>query len=270
MSQLRLKIELNKGQDGISLGKFARVAEEIHKFLEMLSQDIKLVGGEWIADNFRNGSLICTENYIGRPDEAIVAVGQKALDHVTDPKTKAASLSYGITKPTFHQYAKIGLALPGNEFITFGVYNGSRQPKRRKLSRQRAITIEKQIVQTVHQYGGFQGRITALFKSSNKLWIEDLLTGRTVSSCTFKPEMYGHVIKALQSRDAIVSVEGWQKITNGEIEEFDIETITLAPSLSDDTLQKFFGCDPGFTGRLTTEDYLEQLRHDEIETQFIS
>ncbi len=269
MSQLKLKIVLNKGREGIQLGKLSKLAEEIQKFLEMFSSDLRLGEGEWIADDFRNGSIAFSPSYIGKADESLILVGQKALDHITNPKTVADDLRFGITQNTFLQYAKIALPLTEDDFVTFGVYNGKPRPKIRRLSKQRALEIERQIVQTVRQYGGFQGKITALFKSSNLIWVVDLLTGQKIS-CHFTLDMYGHIVQLLQARDAVVSVEGWLKITNGQIEHLDIQTIRECPELRPDDLDSFFGCDPSFTGNLPTEKYLDLLREEVSLSPFIS
>ncbi|MBS1810224.1 MAG: hypothetical protein JST84_18830 [Acidobacteria bacterium] len=269
MSQLKLKIVLNKGREGIQLGKLAKLADEIQKFLELFSNDLRLVEGEWIADDFHNGSVAFAPTYIGKADESLILTGQKALDHITNPKTVADSLRFGLTQNTFLQYAKIALPLTEDDFVTIGVYNGKPRPKIRRLSKQRALEIERQIVQTVRQYGGFQGKITALFKSSNLIWVVDSLTGQKIS-CHFTPDRYGHIVQLLQARDAIVNVEGWLKIINGQVEYLDIQTIRESPELRPDDLDKFFGCDPSFTGNLSTEEYLDFLPEEPSLSPFIS
>jgi hypothetical protein len=270
MAELKFKVALNKGRDGINLGKFAAIAEKIQKFLDSFSSDIKLEEGKWIAENFRDGCVSFTNYHVGRSDEESIKKGQEALDQLTNTKTTASQLSYGLTTKTFYNYAQIASPLEEDDFITIGIYEKDKpRVKTRKLSKQRAIAIEKQIVHSFKHYGGMRGRVSALFQKSNKIHVTDSLTGKDVT-CIFPDDKYNEIIRALQSRIAIVNVEGWMKVTNGEIEYLDIEKFRVLPRLKEGDLDAFFGCDPEFTGKQSTEQYLEQLHDEELNSRLIS
>lgn len=270
MAELKFKIALNKGREGIHLGKFASIADKIQKFLDSFSSDIKLEEGKWIAENFRDGCVSFTNYHIGKADDETIKKGQNALDQITNPKTSVSQLRHGITKETFYNFAQIALPLEEGDFVTFGVYEGEKpRPKTRKLSKQRAIAIEKQIRSTAKHYGGMRGRVSALFQKSNKIHVTDSLTGKDVT-CIFPDEKYDDIIRALLSRNAIVNIEGWMRVTNGEVEYIDIDKFRVMPKLKEGDLDAFFGCDPGFTGKLSTEEYLEQLHEDALSSHYIS
>lgn len=259
MSQLRVKIELNKGRHGIPLHRLVEVAKEAEKFFEMFADDMHLSKGEWIAENFQNGSLGYDVNFVGEITEPVITTARKALKHITDPQTTPDDLSFGIRKETFLQLAKIASPIEADDLIGIGLYNGQPEPEMRELSKQRSLDIERQIVQTVVQYGGLQGVITALFKGSFILWIVELSTGTRVS-CNFPPHMYNKVWELLKARDAIVKVEGWITHKRGEIAHLDILSISEAAEYQEGDLEKFFGCDPHFTGNLNTAEYIDDLR----------
>jgi hypothetical protein len=259
MTQLRVKIELNKGRHGIPIHKLAEIAEEEEKFFKMFSADIHLGSGEWIADNFKNGSLAYDISFVGEVTDAALRTGKKALDLITNPETMPDDLKLGIRKETFLQFAKIASPLEEDDFVCIGLYNGSPRPEMRELSKRRYLEIEKEITRTIEQYGGIQGVITAFFKESNLFWVRALSTGERIT-CIFPPGMYTKAWKLLESKDAIINVEGWMTLKNGKIEHLKVTTLSQAVEYQEEDLERFFGCDPDFTGNLSTEEYIDDLR----------
>lgn len=264
MAQFRVRIELNKGRHGIPIHKLAEVAKEAEKFFQMFADDLGLGKSEWIADNFTNGSVGFDTNYIGKAPDPAIFTGQKAFDLLTSPDTSPDDLKFGVSKETFLQFARIASPFDADDSIYIGMYNGKPQPEMRELTKRRSIQIEQEIVQTVEVYGGVQGIITALFKDSNIFWIRQLSTGEKLS-CIFAPKDYGLVWKMLESKDAVVNVEGWKTVTNGKVEHLKVATISPSPEYQEGDLEQFFGCDPNFTGSLSTEEYIDDLRGDSSE-----
>lgn len=264
MANFRVRIELNKGRHGVPIHKLAKVAEEAEKFFEMFSSDLGLGKADWIADNFSNGSVGFDTNYVGPAPDPALLTSQKAFSHLTDPKTSPDDLKYGVSRGTFLQFAKIASPVDADDFVAIGLYNSKKEPEMRELTKQRAIQIEKEIEQNVEQYGGVQGIITALFKESNTFWIRDISTGKKLS-CVFPLKLYNLVWNALKDKDAVVHVEGWKTVINGKVEHLKATNITPAPDYLDDDLEKFFGCDPNFTGSQSTEDFIDDLRGETTE-----
>ncbi|MBA2735649.1 MAG: hypothetical protein H0U50_02565 [Pyrinomonadaceae bacterium] len=264
MAQFRIKLELNKGRHGIPLQRLANIAKEAEKFLEMFSQDVKLEKNGWIADNFENGSLMYDVNYVGESEPHNIAVAHKAFEQITDIKTTPDELDFGIRKETFWQFAQIANHIEADDYIGIGLYKGEDVPEIKELSKERSLEIERQIAQRVVEFGGIQGEITALIKGSNHLWINDFATNNRVV-CTFKGEMYSQVWQLLKSQDTVVNVEGWITKDNGKVIDFVIEKISSAVVYQEGDLEKLFGCDPNFTGELSTEEYVAKLRDEESE-----
>lgn len=264
MANFRVRIEINKGRHGAPIHKLAKVAEEAEKFFKMFAADLGMEKGDWIADNFKNSSVGFDTNYVGPTPDPILFASQKAFSHLTDPATTPDDLKFGVRKETFLQFAKIASPVDADDFVNIGVYNGKDEPEMRELTKKRAIEIEKDIVQTIEQYGGFQGIITAFFKENNSFWLRELSTGEKYV-CNFKPEQYGLVWQALEAKDAVVNVEGWKTVVNGEVKYVDVAAITPAAEYKDDDLERFFGCDPDFTGRLSTEEFIDDLRGETTE-----
>ena len=261
MSGLRVKIKLNKGGHGILLEHLADVAKEAQKFLEQFGNDVKLGDGQWVAENFKNGSLsFDLVNPLQSTPEPVIHHAYEALKHVTDIKTNPDNLGFGLNKSTLLQYAKMAIPLEADQAVELGLYNGSNRPKIRKLTKLRAVTIQKQIVRPIRHYGAIQGKITAFFSGSCGLWVHDLLSDQRVV-CSFHQDKYDHVAKLLRDRNAIVQIEGWFTTNQlGEQTAMEIEIIEKCPEYRDGDLDKFFGIDPDFTGQLTTEEYIEKIR----------
>lgn len=262
MSEITLKIELNKGRRGIVMQKLAKIAEETEKFLESFAADVNLSKIEWLADNFENGSVIFEVHYAGIADPNLIALGKKALAHVINPKTTFEALDFGISQQTLLHFAKIAHPLDIDDYIGIGTWNGDSKFHMEKLTKERANQIEQQANQLLEQYAGFQGTITALFKENNSCWLVDYLTGKRVV-CHFKPAQYSKIWKLLERRDALVNVEGWY-LTKGSEKWLRVQEIRELPEYQDGDIDKFFGCDKSFTGDKTTEEFLEDLRGEEF------
>lgn len=264
MAQFRIKLELNKGRHGIPLQRLAQIAKETEKFLEMFSQDVKLEKNGWIADNFENGSLMYDVNYIGESASHSMSIAHKAFEKIIDNDTTPDDLDFGIRKETFWQFAQIANHIEADDYIGIGLYKGEDVSEIKELSKERSLEIERQIAQRVVEFGGVQGEITALIKASNHLWINDFATNNRVI-CTFRGEMYSQVWQLLKSQDTVVNIEGWITKDNGKITNFVIEKISPAVVYQEGDLERLFGCDPNFTGELSTEEYMTKLREEERE-----
>jgi hypothetical protein len=265
MSELKIKLELNKGRKGVPIDRLAQVANEARKFFEMFAKDIELGDGEWIAEEFTNGSLGFDNTFVGDANPRGLVVAQKALRHISDPKRTPDDLAYGIRRETLFQYGKMADPLPPDDVLFVGIYDdGKPEPELRELSKERFLEIEKQIVERTTHYGGLQGTITALFKGSNTIWVHDLST-RAKVVCEFAAHEYEKIWKLLETKDAVVNVEGWIKRKPGELDHLKIEIIDPAAEYREGDLEKFFGIDPDFTGDMSTEEYLNDLRSETTE-----
>lgn len=263
MSDIKLKVILNKGRHGILMQKLAKIAEEAEKFIESFADDVSLNKIEWIADNFKNGSLSFNVNYVGNESEGTILFAQKALDHLTDPKTKPEALDFGVSQKTFLHFARMAHPLDADDSIGIGVPNNKGKFVTRTLTKERASQIEREVNRVTEQYAGFQGSINALFKENNSCWLKDYVSNKRIV-CYFKPHLYSKIWKYLETRDVLVNVEGWVTIRNGELEHLRIEDINETAEYQEGDIDKFFGCDSSFSGDVTTEQHLDALRGEEL------
>ena len=240
--------------------RLVKVADEARKFLDMLSADVELGKGEWIAEKFTDGSCIFDSAFVGDVTNRAIAIAQKAVIHLSDPSCTVDNLAYGIRRETFYQFGRMAAPLPLDDAVFIGVYTDDKpEPEMRELSKERFFEIEREIVEKTTRYGSLRGVITALFKGGNTIWVRDLTTREKIV-CSFSAARYCEIWKLLESKDAVVNVEGWITQKPGEESHLTIETIKPAAEYQAGDLEKFFGIDPTFTGGMSTEDYLEALR----------
>jgi hypothetical protein len=193
-----------------------------------------------------------------------LAVAHKALWHITDPDRTPDDLGFGISRETFFQFGKIASSLPLDDVMFIGLYNGEPEPEMRPLSKARFREIERLIIERTSHYGGVQGFITALFKGNNTIWVHDVST-RAKVVCQFAPRDYNKIWELLKLKDTVVTVEGWITKHPGRDNHLKIETIAPAVEYQEGDLEKFFGIDPHFTGDMSTEEYLDELRGETID-----
>jgi hypothetical protein len=264
MAELKIKLEVNRGRKGVPLKRLIRIADEARKFLEMFAKDTQLGEGEWIAERFTNGSVGYDNTFFGETTRKSLVQAQKALAHITDPKRTSDDLGYGLSRETFFQYGKIAESLPIDDVMSIGLYNGHDEPEWRELSRRRFLEIEQEITERATHYGGVKGVITAFFKSFNTVWIHELSTRARVI-CKFQPSEYEKIWKLLESKDAIVNVEGWITHLPSQERHLTIETISPVVQYIEGDLEKFFGIDPDFTGAMSTGEYIDGLRGETVD-----
>lgn len=238
--------------------KLARISEEAEKFLAFFSEDLRLNAEDWIADSFRNGSLMFTANYVGPGEDLQFVRARKAMARMIDPKTKIGDLNGDLKPRTYAQFAKIAHPIDADDFIGLGVPNDKGRFVTKQLTKERALAIEREMNQVTEEFAGFQGSVVALFKSGT-FWLKEIVSGKQIT-CQFKPYQYSDIWKLFEDPDGIADVEGWLIISNGVIDHLKIEHISSSEEYREGDLDKFFGLAPSFTGEMSTEAYLSELR----------
>lgn len=267
MSDLRIRVELNKGRVGIPLPKLASIAEETMKFLSMLSDDIA-VGGDpknWIASNFENNSVDfdCTKNDV--IDEAKRRVAIRACRAIMRNECDDATVSALIRPATRLQYSYIAKPIDPDEVVTFGLYhNGSSKPDESYvLSRSFAAQIAKDIPDAARYHGEIQGIVHALYKESErpKVVVRELST-RNLVDCFFKPQQYRGIVELLEDPTLVVFIEGnvRENLVTGDVESIEVECFHPAPKFDPVFFEQFIGSAPNMTGKLSTEKFVERFR----------
>ncbi len=138
-------------------------------------------------------------------------------------------------------------------------------PERFKLTKGMAEKIIAEVPQTVTYYGEIQGIIHALYKESQppKLVVRELATHALVD-CFFKDEMYQKVVNALRKPDTVLFIEGTatEEQEKGQVGSIEVARLTPAPDFDEARYKRFIGSQPGYTGTLTTEEFIAAVRDD--------
>ena len=280
MSDLRLRIELNKGGIGISFHKLAEISVEAEKFLRMIISDVdKRITGTWIAKDFDNNSVDFTAEFSGNITQEQAVLCSNALDATMKEDFDFAVLEqHRVRRATLLQYTKIAKPIAPDEAIHFAILNGNKPSrkgtektegeKRHVLTKDHSITLAQKIklTDTVSFQGSIQGVITALFKdqaiySKPHFRLRELYSEALIS-CYYTPDLYEKIIYGLHNKDSVVHVAGLILASRTERKPLSIEVkkIVVAEPYQEGDLGKFIGCAPEATGEFTTEQFIEHVR----------
>ena len=269
MNTLKIRVELNKGQVGIPLGKLGRIAQETLQFLSAVGKDIGIEGDpeDWIALNFDNNSVDFDCEHVGELEPRFIDHGNRIFRTVMGNDLSDMESNLQISTATRIQYARIANPIDQNEKVSFGLYgNGQDVPSERfELTKELARVIDEATPQTVAYHGEIQGIVHAFYKESRhpKLVVRELST-KDLVDCFFEPNMYQAAVETLLERDAVVFIEGevTEDRTKGQIEYIKVEDFRPAPVFDEELTKRFIGSQPNYTGELTTEAFIEEARAD--------
>lgn len=114
--------------------------------------------------------------------------------------------------------------------------------------------------------GMLQGRIHSLYKEVNPPYftLHDFAS-RELIRCEFRPSDWPDVHRALERKDGVVFVAGMIRArrVDRSIAAVQVERIQSTEAITREQLQSFFGSAPGWTGDLTTNDFLDSVRSDD-------
>jgi hypothetical protein len=281
MATIRVGIEINKGRHGVPLSKLSEIVGTAEAFLAMLSEDIDLpvAPDSWIGLDFHNGSLTFTaekKEPATVPElKAFNSAFMSILDQEPAPSLRRATVA---------KYADIAKPIGPDEEVGFHLYEpepddssstGMREigisvtpdlvaPLRSyALTKAKAEAIQSEVQGKVRAYGSLQGRIHSLFLASNPPYfhLRELSSGSLIR-CTFRADKYAEIAAALQTKNAIIHVYGYTTtdLVQRKLEEMATDKVVLAPVLTDEDFAKLFGAAPGFTGKLTTQEFMNRTR----------
>jgi hypothetical protein len=263
---LRIRIELQRSSRGIEMPKLAELAREAQKFLKLVAEDVGLdVDGTWVAQDFYNQGIGFDAAFqasdIDTPDvssylhavEQVVSVGPESNWYV--PRVRPATLL---------QSARIARIADDDELVRIGFYNGDAPAVTWKpLHKSRAVALVEHFQELIEYRGMAQGVIHSLYKESQPPYF-DLrdLASRELVKCFYQPSQYPDVHAALERKDAVVLVSGWIRVRrqDRQIREITIERIQSTKPLDRRQLEEFFGSAPGWTGDLSTEEFIDRVR----------
>ena len=261
----RLQVTINKGRKGVPLGKLAAIARETERFLESLGYDLGMNSGDWIADNFKNGSVIYD---LSNPDipEAEDRTWYRAIRSVVSRDVTDSEINVRISRQTRRKFVNLAATLDPDEILEIGVYeNGHIEATDVFLIDREIVSIfEAERPNNFIYHGEIQGAVHALFKEARKpkLSMRDLSTKELVD-CYFQKEMYQGVIELLRDEDAVIFVEGevTERSESGIITEINVTEFTPAPTFDVETFESQIGAFPqALTGGMDTAQLMDDFR----------
>src|ERR1700744_5788436 len=185
MPNLRVFVELNKGERGIQLAKLSSIAGDVHRFFSMLSEDLSFEEPEkWIAVEFANGSLKFVAEKVRSASIDEIGRFNAAFESIATRHPAPE-----IRRSTVAQFAKIADPIADQEAVSFGLYPVPMEPqaegepeesgvdfeseelaianiarlRRYDLTKSEAAAIQAEIQASVKAYGSLQGRNPSLF-----------------------------------------------------------------------------------------------------------
>jgi hypothetical protein len=164
---------------------------------------------QWIAENFRDGSVVFDlENPEVEQSEA--EIWRRGLRTVM-ANDLADEINVRIRHRTRQRFIEIAKHIAPNEKIEFALYSGDNGSITETFElAQPAQLPETPSTETQSRYHGeIQGIIHSFLKESKnpKLVLRELATKQLVN-CFFTKEMYPHAVALLQDEEAVVMVEG--------------------------------------------------------------
>lgn len=266
MAHLRIRVELQRAARGIEMSKLERLSKEAQKLLRSLSHDLHIPEeGTWVAKDFYNQGVGFDAVYeTSEVDELQVEQYTHALDQLSTVDASSHWRVTGVSPRTLVISAQLAKLAEDGETVRIGLYNGEAPAVTWKpLIKSRAEAIIEFFSEVVQYRGMLQGVIHSLFKEADPpYFVMRDLASRDLVKCEYTPDLYESVYRALENRRAVVLVAGWINTRRSDkaISSFKAERIQATRPINQKELEAFFGSAPGWTGDLTTDDFIESMR----------
>lgn len=242
MEKLKFRIRLNKGRKGIPLSKMADISAHTLKFIESVCEDIAIKTEEWVALDFKNGSLEYAVENFANVNAAQIKTFNEEMGGLMNGGIEKSRLSLA----TRVRYAKIASPIDPDEVVEFGLYkNGGKEPSWHELSKEKSTNIVSGIQTEIEGIGAVQGVPHTWHKESTPPYF----TFRELSSdvpmkCFYKKSDYSIVHSLFKTKTAIVHIGGTvtYNVVGRNIEKIAANKYEVAPDFTDEDFEKFFGC----------------------------
>jgi hypothetical protein len=234
------------------MAKLGRIAEQAEKFLRALAADCEIPTkpGEWLAANFKNGSVEYDAELPDDVNPGSAQIFSKYLEALADYDPDGDGLNIGVSDSTAVEYARIGAIIDPDENIGLGIYplRGGR-PKWRSISYSATSAIRRNIETPIPAYGSAQGVMHAWFKEVREpnFQLRELAT-ESLIRVFYPASLYNSVAEAVRERTTMLMVSGnmlFDRATRQAI-ELRAERIDKVRMLSTAEFESFFGSAPDF------------------------
>ena len=268
MARIRVRFELNKGRIGAPLSKLGDIARQAENFLRSLATDVRIEGkaDEWLAINFRNGSVSYDAEFQGEITPGEVDAFNRNLEFLADYEPEFEGANGLVSQRTALEFARLGTIIAPDEIIGLGIYGRDRtRPKWRQISYAKTAEMRARLEAPVPAYASVQGIIHSLQKEAKDPFfrVRELATDVLVN-CYYPVRLYSDIVDALRERTTVLHVAGdtvFDRATRA-IVKLNVDRIEKTRMLSSEEFEKIFGSAADLTGDLDTDEYIDAIRED--------
>jgi len=265
MAKLRVRIKLNEGGEGAPLDQLVHAGKELELFLRYLADDagFSVAKGKWLARKFENESVSFDSEGGGEYTDDQVRTFNAALSYCSSFNPDTDKLNGKVQYRTLLQYSKIAEPLQPHEKIGIGIYEPrAERPNWRTLTKRDATTLHERLTETVTYVGSLRGRIHRLSIETPLEFNVRLLRTNELVPCRASDDLFERVHEAANRQNALVYVRG--RITARRIDRHvtsvRVSNVRAAPTLDDESYERFFGLNERYTGHMTTEEFIDEAR----------
>lgn len=269
MARIRLRVWLNKGRKGVPLHKLSQVMGELDKFLILVGEKIGVQkeANKWLTHDFANGSGIFTNELA-----AVASAEDRYIFNTTIEKILALKAGNRIDDVSLSldlliQYSKVTAPLDCDELVDLGLYDddADQEPRWLESNKLQIASALESIEREALYIGSILGNTYLLNKGADEPYfqVRDIVTGDLIK-CIYSPSDYKRVAALFQKQDSLVYVRGLIKadLATKRVVEIKADDFEVAPDFNPDDLEKFIGRCPGFTGDLTTAQFISRMRQN--------
>ena len=170
-------------------------------------------------------------------------------------------------KKHLHLVAELKIPLDIDEAIGISLYDeGKKASKFYNVKRLKLEEVSKSIDAETSYLGSVIGYPYEWTKGAKEPFIKirDVASNQLIK-CSYDNKDYRMVAKLFEKQDALVIVTGrinYNKLTD-EMEIISATDFEIAPSLSHEQYEGFFGCAQGLTGGVDVAEYIRNIRDNE-------
>ncbi len=263
MPRIKVRFAINKGRHGAPMAKLGKISEQAEKFLRALAADcdIETRPGEWLAANFKNGSVEYDAEFQDDVDTGAVQLFARYLEGLADFDPDSEDLNFGVRPATILEYARIGTLIDPDEVIGLGIYKAKGgKPKWRSITYNATAALRRHVETPIPSYGSAQGILHAWYKEAREpnFQLRELSTDVLIK-ILYPPTLYSSVADAVKERTTILMVSGdmlFDRATRQAV-ELRAEQIRKVRMLSSSEFEEFFGSAPLFESDDALETYAD-------------
>jgi hypothetical protein len=270
MVQFRIRVALFKGQESIDLFRLGSLPDELGKLFRAIADDagVPPMDNEWRASSFSNGSLEFTAALPDRVSKEVVGRCNNISESIFSGDRQGA-FRYGVTDQTLLRYGSVARRIQPGEVICLGTLSRTERKNPKKWHTVTAETV-KRLTADVRPYfdyhGGAIGYIHSFYITAERPHF-DLrdITREELIKCYFGLGLHNTVVNMLIPRERRLHVGGMIRANrlNKSIESIQVDRIEPVDNLTEEEIERFFGCAPQLTGGKSAADFIADARDDE-------